>query len=86
MLRIERKLQIGDDSLGETVVRTILRLTGADFGNNEDCHDENAHESGLGSLKWRWLWTPIPLMLYTATAVQLVLFILALTVSHYRFM
>jgi len=33
-----------------------------------------------------WLRSPVPFMLYVATAIQIVLFVLALTVFHYRFM
>jgi len=37
-------------------------------------------------LKWESLWSTVPITLYTATAAQLGLFVLSLTVFHYRFM
>jgi hypothetical protein len=37
-------------------------------------------------LKWESLWSTVPITLYTATAVQVGLFVLSLTVFHYRFM
>lgn len=86
LLRIEEQLVIGEDLLGMTLVRTILRLSGANFGNNESPHGEGAHEPVTGNPKWRWLWKPIPVILYVATVIQVILFILAQGFFHYRIM
>lgn len=86
VLRIERSLLIQKDSLGATLARTNLRPSGFAFGDIEKLDDEKVRELNLSGSRWRWLSRPVPIILYTATAIQLGLFILALTVFHYRFM
>jgi hypothetical protein len=84
VLRIERKLQIRKDSLGATYVHTYFRSMTPTLGSRiEDLSDEQVHQL---SLEWEKLWGPIPIILYAATVVQIGLFVLSLTVFHYRFM
>jgi hypothetical protein len=84
VLRIERKLLIRTDSLGVTFVRTFFRsVTPAPSSRIEDLSDE---EISHLNLEWASLWSPIPIILSAATVVQLGLFVLSLTVFHYRFM
>lgn len=84
VLRIERRLQIREDSLGATYVHTYFRsMTSTLDGRIEDLSDEEVRQLDL---KWEKFWGPIPIVLYAATLVQVGLFVLSLTVFHYRFM
>jgi hypothetical protein len=49
----------------------------------EDLNDEEVHHLNL---KWELRWSVIPIMIYAGIAVQIVLFVLSLTIFHYRFM
>jgi hypothetical protein len=86
ILRIERKLLIRDYSLGATYLRVQLRSMAPVLGTIEELNDEEVHRLNLGLSMSRWLWTPVPIVLYTATIAQVGLFMLSLTVFHYRFM
>jgi type IV secretory pathway VirB3-like protein len=84
VLRIERRLLIKKDSLGATYVHTYFRSTSPTVGSRiEDLNDEEVRHLNL---KWDSLWSPIPIIAYVATAGQIGLFVLSLTVFHYRFM
>lgn len=84
VLRIERRLQIREDSLGATYVHTYFRSTTLTLGSRiEDLSDEQVRHLPL---EWEKFWGPIPIVLYAATVVQIGLFVLSLTVFHYRFM
>jgi hypothetical protein len=86
ILTIERKLQVRGDSLGATYMWVGLRSMGLPHGTIEDLSDEEVRRLDL-SLPWHhWLWTPLPIILYAATIAQIGLFVLGLTVFHYRFM
>ena len=81
VLRIERKLLIRADSLGATYVHTYFRW---DPNNRiEDLSDEKIRQL---SLEWAPLRSPLPIIMYAATLTQVGLFVLSLTVYHYRFM
>ncbi len=84
--RIERKLLVGEDSLGATFKSSLGRLIGADLSDTEHARDEKVRKPSPISSRWQWLWSPVPMMLYMATATQLGIFVLALAVFHYRFM
>lgn len=84
MLRIERKLLIREDSIGAIVARTNLgKMIPAVHGRIEDLADEEVRR-----IKFTWgsLWSKISIALYALTAGQIALFVLSLTVFHYRFM
>ncbi len=84
VLRIERRLLIRNDSLGATYVHTYFRSMVPTLGSRiEDLDDEQVRHLNL---KWDSLWSPIPIILYAATVGHLGLFVLCLTVFHYRFM
>jgi hypothetical protein len=84
VLRIERRLLIRKDSLGATYVHTYFRSMAPTFGSRiEDLDDEQVRHLNL---KWDSLWSPIPIIAYVSTAGQVGLFVLSLTVFHYRFM
>lgn len=84
ILRIERRLLIRKDSLGATFVRTYFgTMIPAVGGHIEDLNDEELRHLDL---KWKSHWAAIPIILYAATVVQVGLFVLSLTVFHYRFM
>jgi hypothetical protein len=84
ILRIERGLNIREDSLGATYVHTYFRSRSPTLGSRiEDLSDEQVRQLNL---KWEKFWGPIPIILYAATIVQVGLFVLNLTVFHYRFM
>ena len=84
VLRIERRLQIREDSLGATYVHTYFRsMTPTLSSRIEDLSDEEVRQLDL---KWENFWGPMPIVLYAATVVQVGLFVLSLTVFHYRFM
>ena len=82
VLRIERRLLIRRDSLGATYVHTYFRSM-ASVGPIEDLDDEEVRHLNL---KWDSLWSPIPIILYVATVGGIGIFVLSLTVFHYRFM
>jgi hypothetical protein len=84
VLRIERRLLIRKDSLGAAFARAHFgKMIPAIGGHIEDLNDEEVRHLNLkGEPRW---WT-IPIILYAATAVQIGLFVLSLTVFHYRFM
>jgi hypothetical protein len=86
ILRIERKLLIQDDSLGATYLRAQLPSLTPIPGTIEELTDEEVHRLNLSLSMSHWLWTPVPIVLYTSTIVQVGLFVLSLTVFHYRFM
>ena len=84
VLRIERRLRIRKDSLGATVARTApAKMTPAVGSHIEDLDDE---EVGHLNLKWESRWGVLPVILYAGSAIHIVLFVLSLTVFHYRFM
>jgi len=84
VLRIERRLLIREDSLGATYVHTYFRSTLRTHGSRiENLNDEEVRQLNL---HWDSLWSPIPIILYASTLVQVGLFVLSLTVFHYRFM
>jgi hypothetical protein len=55
-------------------------------GPIEELNDEEVHRLNLSLSVSHWLWTPVPIVLYTATIAQVGIFVLSLTVFHYRFM
>jgi hypothetical protein len=84
VLRIERRLRIRKDSLGATVARTVpAKMIPAVGGHIEDLSDEEVRHLNL---RWEWRWGVLPIVFYAATAIHIVLFVLSLTVFHYRFM
>ena len=84
VLSIERRLRIRKDSLGATVARTApAKMTPAVGSHIEDLDDE---EVGHLNLKWESRWGVLPVILYAGSAIHIVLFVLSLTVFHYRFM
>jgi hypothetical protein len=84
ILRIERRLLIRKDSLGATYVHTYFRSAAPAPGSRiEDLDDEQVRHLNL---EWDSLWSPIPIIAYVSTASQVGLFVLSLTVFHYRFM
>jgi hypothetical protein len=87
ILRIERKLQIREDSLGATYVQTIyLRSKIPPPGIIKDLNDEQVCGLNL-SPSWRdSRWDPVPIILYVCTVAQVGLFVVSLTVFHYRLM
>jgi hypothetical protein len=56
------------------------------LGTIEELNDDEVYHLNLSLSVSRWLWTPIPIVLYTGTIAQVALFVLSLTVFHYRFM
>jgi hypothetical protein len=86
ILKIERKLQIREGSLGATYMRVHLRPIASSHGAIEDLSDEEVNRLNL-SFTWRhWWWMPVSFVLYALTIVQVGLFVLSLTVFDYRFM
>jgi hypothetical protein len=84
VLRIERRLRIRKDSLGATVARTVPARMIPDVGSHiEDLNDEEVRHLNLS---WEWRWGVLPIIFYVGTAIHIVLFVLSLTVFHYRFM
>jgi hypothetical protein len=84
ILRLERRLLIRKDSIGASFLRSYIRAVPHDLsGRIEDLNDEEVRDL---KLKWNTLWAPIPIILYAGTVVQIGLFVLSLTVFHYRFM
>jgi len=49
----------------------------------EDLNDEELRHLNL---RWELRWSPPAIVLYVGTAMHIVLFVLSLTVFHYRFM
>jgi hypothetical protein len=86
ILRIERKLLIREDSLGATYLRTLLPSMATALGTIEELNDEEVRRLNLRLSRQHWLWEPLPIILYTVTIAQVGLFVLSLTVFHYRFM
>ena len=84
ILRLERRLLIREDSLGATYLRIHLRSIAATLGDIKNLDDEQIRNLDLGPLKGQ-LVKAIPAILYAATIAQVGLFILSLTVYHYRF-
>lgn len=84
VLRIERRLLIRQDSLGATYIHTYFRSMAPVLGGRriEDLDDEEVRHLNL---KWDSLRSPISLILYTSTLGGIVIFVLCLTVFHYRF-
>lgn len=86
ILKIERKLQIREISLGATYMRVHLRSMAPAHGTIEDLSDEEVRRLNL-NFTWRhWWWMPVSFVFYALTIVQVGLFVLSLTVFHYRFM
>ena len=84
VLRIERRLRIREDSLGATLARTVpAKMIPAVGSHIEDLTDEEVHHLNL---KWEARWSVIPIMVYAGIAIQIVLFVLSITVFHYRFL
>ncbi len=84
ILRFERKLLIREVSLGATYLRIHLRSIAATLGDIENLDDEQIRNLTLGSLKGQ-LVKALPIFLCASTIAQLGLFVLSLTVYHYRF-
>jgi uncharacterized membrane protein (Fun14 family) len=84
ILRIERELLVRKDSLGATYARLSHPSMVLPLGSRiEDLTDEEVrHLSPRGYP----LWGPIPVILYAGTVAGVGLFVLSLTVFHYRFM
>jgi hypothetical protein len=86
ILKIERKLQIREVSLGAIYMRVHLRSMAPAHGAIEDLSDEEVRRLNL-NLTWQhWWWMPVSFVVYALTVVQVGLFVLSLTVFHYRFM
>ena len=85
ILRLERKLLIRGDSLGAVYLRSHMRSIAAALGDIENLDDEQIRNLNLSSLKGN-LGKLIPIVLCAATIAQVGLFVLSLTVYHYRFM
>jgi hypothetical protein len=84
VLRIERRLLIRKDSLGAIFARTYFGKMEPAVGSHiEDLDDGEVRHLNL---KWDTRRSPIPIILYAATMIQVGLFVLSLTVFHYRFM
>lgn len=84
VLKIERLLQIRKDSLGATLARTApAKMIPAVGSHVEDLNDEEVRDLNL---KWESRWSVIPMMLYPGIVIHVVLFVLSLTVFHYRFL
>jgi len=84
ILRIERRLRIRQDSLGATIARTIpAKMIPAVGSHIEDLNDEEVRRLNL---RWEERWGLLPIVFYAAIALHIVLFVLSLTVFHYRFM
>jgi hypothetical protein len=84
VLRIERRLRIRKDSLGAILARPALAKTIPAAGSHiEDLSDEEVHHLNL---RWELRWGVLPIIYYAGTAIHIVLFVLSLTVFHYRFM
>jgi hypothetical protein len=84
VLRIERRLRIREDSLGATLARTTpAKMIPAVGSHIEDLSDEEVRHLNL---KWELRWSAIPIMGYTGIAIHVVVFVLSLTVFHYRFL
>jgi len=84
VLRIERRLLIREDSLGATVAQTYLGKMIPALGSRiEDLTDEEVHHLNF---RWEPLWSMIPIAFCVATVVQVGIFVLSLTVFHYRFL
>jgi len=86
ILRLERRLQIRENSLGTTYVQSHLGSMAADIGNIEDYTDEEVRRLRLHPSRRRLFWAPVPIILYVSTLFLLGLFVLSITVFHYRFM
>ncbi len=84
ILRLERRLLIKKDSIGATYMRSYFRS--ASHALSDRIEDLNDEEVRYLKPKWDSLWAPIPIFLYVVTVVQIGVFILSLTVFHYRFM
>ena len=87
ILRIERGLKIREHSLGATFVRVhYIRSEIPPPGIIEDLNDEQVRDLNL-TRSWRdSSLDPIPIILYVCTVAQIGLFVVSLTVFHYRFM
>ena len=84
VLSIERRLRIRKDSLGATLARPApAKMIPAVGSHIEDLSDEEVRHLNL---RWEWRWGVLPIVFYAATAIHIVLFVLSLTVFHYRFM
>jgi hypothetical protein len=84
ILRFERRLLIRKDSIGAAFLRSYIRAVPQALSSRiEDLSDKEVQDL---KLKWDTLWAPIPIILYAGTVVQIGLFVLSLTVFHYRFM
>jgi hypothetical protein len=84
VLRIERRLRIRKDSLGATLARTApAKMIPVAGSHIEDLSDEEVRHLNL---KWELRWSVISIQAYTGIVIQIVLFVLSLTVFHYRFL
>jgi len=84
VLRIERRLRIRKDSLGVTLAgATTGKMIPAVGSHIEDLNDEELRHLNL---RWELRRSVVPIVLYVGTAMHIVLFVLSLTVFHYRFM
>jgi uncharacterized membrane protein (DUF106 family) len=87
ILRLERKLLIREDSLGTTYLRSHMRSIAASLGDIENLNDEQIRNLNLNTVKGHLGRKKlIPIILCAATIAQVGLFVLSLTVYHYRFL
>ena len=86
ILRIERKLLIRKDSLGAMFLRDLLYPVTPAVGTIEELSDEEVHRLNLNLSISKLIWTPVPIILYASTITLLGIFVLSLTVFHYRFL
>ena len=86
IVRIERKLKIREYSLGATFIRVHYIRSEIPPSGIEDLTDEQVRGLNL-TRSWRdSSLDPIPIILYVCTVAQIGLFVVSLTVFHYRFM
>jgi hypothetical protein len=84
ILKLERRLLIRKESIGATYMRSYFRYASHPLsGRIEDLSDEEVLHLRP---KWDSLWAPIPIILYVVSALQAGVFVLSLTLFHYRFM
>jgi hypothetical protein len=77
VIKLERDLEIRSHSLGATFARNLLGLTDADLVRLTDADLESFSFDNL------MIHTP-PIILYIASISQIILFVLCLTLFHYR--
>jgi hypothetical protein len=86
ILRGERKLLIREDSLGATFLQVRLRSAAPAPSDIEKLSNEEIRHLKIDLSGSQWLRAPLPIIFCTATIAQVGLFVLSLTIFHYRFM